>query len=189
MSSGKAVSEDSRLFQCNKIPDTARHTAGRKEHDMPFTPINTQEEFDAAIGERLKRERETLEKKFEGYTSPDDLAKLKGAYDTKVSDLNKSLEDAKTKIAGHDKTVAELNAKIRGYETDSAKTRIALEEGLSFEFAQRLTGEDEEAIRKDAKAFAAVLKKQKGGMPPSSHEGGNGSARDKFAEWMAQANG
>lgn len=155
---------------------------------MPFTPINTQEEFDTAIGERLKRERETLEKKFEGYTSPDDVAKLKGTYDTKIADLNKSLEEANTKISGHDKTVQELNAKIKGYETDSAKTRIALEEGLSFEFAQRLTGTTEEEIRKDAQAFAAVLKKQKGGMPSASHEGGSGSARDKFAEWMTQAN-
>lgn len=155
---------------------------------MPFTPINTQEEFDAAIGERLKRERETLEKKFEGYTSPDDLAKLKGTYETKVSDLVKSLQEAKTKIDGHDKTVEELNAKIKGYETDSAKTRIALEEGLSYEFAQRLTGNTEEEIRKDAQAFAAIMKKQKGGMPAPSHEGGNGSARDKFADWMTQVN-
>ena len=32
-----------------------------------FTPITTQEQFDAAIGERLKRERESLAKKYGDY--------------------------------------------------------------------------------------------------------------------------
>ena len=38
-----------------------------------FTPIETQEQLDAVIGERIKRERETSAKKYEGYLSPDDF--------------------------------------------------------------------------------------------------------------------
>ena len=56
------------------------------------------------------------------------------------------------------------NAKIKGYETDSAKTRIALEAGLPYGMASRLTGETEEEILADAKALAAML----GGTAPSS---------------------
>ena len=41
-----------------------------------------------------------------------------------------------------DKTVEELNAKIKGYETDSAKTRIALEEGLSYEYQTSYCADD-----------------------------------------------
>ena len=37
-----------------------------------FTPITTQEDFDKAIGERLKRERETVKKEYAGYLSPED---------------------------------------------------------------------------------------------------------------------
>ena len=40
---------------------------------MSFEPINTQEEFDAAVKDRLAREA----KKYEGYTSPDDLEKIR----------------------------------------------------------------------------------------------------------------
>lgn len=153
---------------------------------MPFTPINTQDEFDAAIGERLKRERETLEKKFEGYTSPEELTKLKGTYDTQIADLNKSLNEANTKIAGHDKTVSELNAKIRGYETDSVKTRIAHEYGVPMELASRLTGEDEESIRKDAQSISQLLKKNGGGMPKASSEHDEGNTRRAALKAMAE---
>ena len=34
---------------------------------MTFTPIETQEAFEAALKERLERERSTMTKKFEGY--------------------------------------------------------------------------------------------------------------------------
>ncbi len=41
-----------------------------------FTPITTQEEFDAAISTRLEREH----KKYEGYLSPDDVQKKYADY-------------------------------------------------------------------------------------------------------------
>ena len=40
-----------------------------------FKPINTQEEFDIAIKDRISRER----KKFEGYLSPEQVEGLKKA--------------------------------------------------------------------------------------------------------------
>lgn len=42
-----------------------------------FKVIETQEEFDARISERLKRDRESFAKKYEGYISPEDLSKIK----------------------------------------------------------------------------------------------------------------
>ena len=38
-----------------------------------FQKIETQEQLDAVIGERIKREKETIGKKYEGYISPDDF--------------------------------------------------------------------------------------------------------------------
>ena len=107
-----------------------------------FKPITTQAEFDAAIGERLKRERETLSKKYGDY---DDLKTKVADYEKQIGQLTRAAEDAAKKYAGHDKELADLQAKVKGYETDSVKTRIAHEAGLPYELAGRLTGEDEAA--------------------------------------------
>lgn len=71
---------------------------------MSFKKIETQEEFDEAIKERLVRENKKYEgwtspeqlqqlkdgyekdalKKYEGYTSPDDLQAVKDDYDSQI---------------------------------------------------------------------------------------------------------
>lgn len=131
---------------------------------MDFTPINTQEEFDAAISERLKREQ----KKYEGYRSPylvekmerdhqqkiDDLTHEK---ETAVSELQTQLDAANATIAEHVATIADRDKQIAKYETDSVKTRIAIEEGLPVSFAERLTGTTEDEIRNDAKSVMATF--------------------------------
>ena len=40
-----------------------------------FNVIETQEQFDKAIGERIKREQETIRKQYEGFLSPDEAKK------------------------------------------------------------------------------------------------------------------
>lgn len=125
-----------------------------------FKPITTQAEFDAAIGERLKRERETLAKKYGDY---DDLKTKVGDYEKQIAQMSKAAKESAEKYAGYDKNLAELQAKVKGYETDSVKTRIAHETGLPYELAGRLTGEDEAAIRKDAEALSKLLGGQKTG--------------------------
>ena len=116
-----------------------------------FKIIETQEQFDAAIGERLKRERETVRKEFEGFLSPDDAAKKYAGY--------LSPEDEKKKYQGYisPEEAAKMNAKIKGYESSSVKTRIAHETGLPYEMAARLSGETEEDIRKDAEGLVKLM--------------------------------
>lgn len=122
-----------------------------------FKPIETQEQFDAAISERLKRAEDKYKEKYSDYD------KIKTQLDevtTERDSLSKQLEEANGKVAGNDEVVAALNAKIAKYETDSVKTRVALEKGLPYEFAARLSGDDEESITKDAEAMAALIKSQ-----------------------------
>lgn len=57
-----------------------------------FKVIETQEQLDAILGDRLKRERETVKKEFEGYLSPEDAAKKYEGY--------LSPEDEKKKYEG-----------------------------------------------------------------------------------------
>lgn len=122
-----------------------------------FKVIETQEQLDAVIGERIKREKETLSKKYEGYLSPDDFNTKKAEYDKTIGDLNGKLKEATDRIANHDKEIAERDTKIKGYETDSVKTRIAHELGLSYDAVGFLKGDDEETIRKSAESLKNLV--------------------------------
>ena len=136
-----------------------------------FKVIETQEQFEERLKERLKRERETTRKEFEGYLSPSDVAeKYKGYL---------SPDDVKERYKDHlsPEEVAKLNSKIKGYETDSVKTRIAHETGLSYEAIEFLKGDDEESIRKSAESLKGLV-----GMtnvaPLASTESASGDATE-----------
>ncbi len=122
-----------------------------------FKPIETQEQLDAIIGERIKREKETLSKKYEGYMSPDDFKTKETEFNTKIGELDKQLKEATGKIANHDKELSERDTKIKAYESHSVKTRIAHEMGLSYDAVDFLKGEDEETIKKSAEALKSLV--------------------------------
>lgn len=120
---------------------------------MAFTPINTQEEFDAAIKERLAREA----KKFEGYKSPEDIKQIEADWQSKLDEKEKELTTANGTIAEKDKTINERDAKIKGYETDSVKRRIAREVGLPEDAVDYITGDDAEALKKSAESLKEII--------------------------------
>lgn len=130
------------------------------------TAITTPEQFEAALKDRMDR----YAKKFEGYTSPDDLAKIKADYDTQIATLTKTAEEKAKKYAGYDKELAERDAKIKGYETASVKTRIAHEVGLPYELSGRLSGDTEDDIRKDAESLVGLIGKGHQTAPLASSE-------------------
>ena len=78
-----------RLFRYASLTYTSRiEEEKRRLNKMAdFTPITTQEQLDNLIKDRLGRERETLAKKYEEYTSPDDLSKIKGDYDKQIASV------------------------------------------------------------------------------------------------------
>ena len=124
---------------------------------MSFEPIDTQEKFDSAISERLKRERETVSKRYADY---DELRSKVSTYEQQIADMTKAADEASKKYAEYDRQMSELQSRIKGYETDSVKTRIAHETGLPFELAQRLTGDTEDAIRADAESLSRLVGKK-----------------------------
>ena len=125
-----------------------------------FTPITTQEDFDKAIGERLKRERETVKKEYAGYLSPEDEKKKYEGY------LAPAAEKEKYKGYLTPEEAAEKEKAIKGYEANSVKMRIAHEVGIPYELADRLTGENEEALRKDAEGLIKIMGSQAHKVPP-----------------------
>ena len=142
-----------------------------------FKVIETQEQLDAVIGERIKREQETLRKKYEGYMSPDDYKAKETEFTSKIGDLEGQLKDANGKIAGHTKELEERDSKIKAYESHSAKTRIAHEAGLSYDAVDFLKGDDEETIRKSAESLKALMGST-GAAPLADPEAGLGDAKD-----------
>jgi len=125
-----------------------------------FTPIETQEQLDKVIGERVRRaERQAAEK----YADYDDIKK-------ENAKLTAQIQQQAEAISKHNATVADLNAKIHGYETDSVKTRVALEMGLPYQMASRLTGDDEKSIRADAESMVKLIGKTGPVAPLGSSE-------------------
>lgn len=118
-----------------------------------FKAIETQEDFDKAIGERLKREQETVRKEYEGFLSPEDVQKKYEGF--------LSPEDVQEKYKGYlsPEQATEKDATIKKYEMKSQKVKIAMSEGIPYELAGKISGDTEEDMRKDAKTLAGFLKK------------------------------
>ncbi|WP_461223828.1 capsid assembly scaffolding protein Gp46 family protein [Lacticaseibacillus suihuaensis] len=119
-----------------------------------FTPITTQEDLNKVIEARLARQKETIEAKYADYdkikTRATELESENGALKTTVAESQKS-------AAEQEKSLAELNTKISGYERSSLRTKIALKNGLPYDLADRLVGDDEAGIQADAERLASYI--------------------------------
>jgi hypothetical protein len=126
---------------------------------MAFKIIETQEELDAIIRERLER----AEKKYEGFMSAEDVQKMKDTYEAKVkeeTDKYTTLEKEKNDLVG----------KVKGYEVGTLKTKVALANGLPIGVTDYLKGETEEELTESAKALSSMFT-PKGAEPKPKEEG------------------
>lgn len=122
-----------------------------------FQPIETQEEFDRLIGERLKRERETLESKYSDYN---DLSTANKDLQKQVDELTKSLNETTASVKDKETALESLQAQVSKHEKDAMKTRIAHELNLPYELAGRINGDDEKSMRADAESLATYIGNQ-----------------------------
>ena len=120
------------------------------ETESTFKAIESQEELDNIVKERLKREREANNKRYEGWISPED-------HQRTLSEANQTLEEYKKARETDSQTIEDLAAKNAAYETASLKSRIAHEVGLSHEWTGRISGEDEQSIRATSMSSSRVL--------------------------------
>ena len=79
--------------------------------------------------------------------------------ENEVGTLKSTIEETNTAKKSHEQTVADLNKKIAEYETASLRTRIALQNGLPIDLADRLVGDDEESIKADAERLSSFVSK------------------------------
>lgn len=132
-----------------------------------FKTIETQEQFDEAIKDRLSRERETIEKKYADYES-----------------LKEQVSKFEKAQAEHDTLVSGLNEKIKKLETNSLKAKIASEMGIPHMLAGRLSGEDEKSIRADAATMAPFLKGKH--VAPLRNEDSKTGEEDPYKKMLAK---
>lgn len=145
-------------------------------------PITTQEDLDALIGERLKRDREAQAKKYEGWQSPEQQEEAAKASKKQIDTLTRQMEDQARKYADTEKQLQTLQAQNHKYETDSVKRRVAHEVGLDWGLADRLTGETEEDIRRDAESLKSLVGTTTSAPPLRTYEADKGT-RTQEAAW------
>lgn len=96
------------------------------------------------------------------------------AFDAAVADRLAPFADYDTLKAQN----VDYASRIHAFEVAELKTRVAHEVGIPFDLSQRLAGEDENAIRKDAQNLAKLLKPTAPKAPPRSTEpSGDNSSR------------
>ena len=128
-----------------------------------FKPITTQEEFDAAIKERLSREKAK-------YSDYDQLKSQVTELETENVGLKSTIEANNQSKADANKQIEEMQNQISNYETASLRTRVALQYGLPYDLADRLQGTDEESFKADAERLAGYMKRAQPVYPLGTKE-------------------
>lgn len=131
-----------------------------------FNPINTQEEWEAAIA--------PLKEKAAKY---DELAGKK---------LDKQVETLQQQLTAKEQTVTELTARAETAEGAVLRLKVAHANNLPYEMAERLKGVTEEEMTADAKELAKLV------APPivaplASTEPGNVNLSGADAAYMEMA--
>ena len=129
-----------------------------------FKVIESQEEFDARIKDRIERAKEKAieDYKIEIKKTIDDLKSENSNLKNEVAGYKESLEEVK----GKDETIKGLNEKISAFERAEVKRNIALEYGLPFKLADKISGDDEDSMKKDAEVMAKYFSESKKSYEP-----------------------
>lgn len=118
-----------------------------------FKTIETQEQFDAAIADRISR------LKAQHSEASAELQKKLEALTMENASLQQAIKDSTDKYANYDTTLADLQAKVKNYETASVKSRIAHEVGIPYELISTLQGSTEEEIKAHAETLSKFISK------------------------------
>lgn len=151
---------------------------------MEFKAITTQEEFDAAVKERLKRQEESIKAEFSNY---EELKNENDKLTKKISSLTEELNANNTKYSDLEKKLNESNDKVAKYESDSVKTRIALEAGLPFGMVERVKGGTEDEIRADVDSLLSFASNKTTTQPMFQTSEGVKDSKNELYKKMANS--
>lgn len=118
---------------------------------MEFVAIETQEQFDAMVKDRVERAKKSAAKEFE--TQLKDLEQLKEsvtAKETEIGTLKAKITDLEAEKKTNGESYQSMQKELSQVKLSALKQRIAIDAGIPLEMADRLNGEDEESIKEDA---------------------------------------
>lgn len=141
----------------------------------------TQTELNSIVSDRLNKEKEKYDKQIKELT--DKIA----SYDSQIATFNTQIEEMAKKAATHDEELKAKDSTIHGYEINNLKLKVAHELGLPFEFANRLAGDTEEDIRKDAESIKGIINSTKPNIPLRSTEPSTGNALEDAYRELARS--
>lgn len=151
-----------------------------------FKIINTQEEFDERIKERLERAEKKIREEYKGWTSPDDLKALNEKHGAEVLKLNQRHAEELKKYEGYDKTFEEQKSKIHALEVSALKTKIANAKQLPFDAVEFLQGDDEQSITESADRLSKLSTGYSHGFTRTTEEPQE-SSMDQALRGLAQS--
>lgn len=125
---------------------------------MEFTPIETQEQFDAMVKDRVERAKKSAAKEFE--TQLKDLEQLKEsvtAKETEIGTLKAKITDLEAEKKTNGESYQSMQKELSQVKLSALKQRIAIDAGIPLEMADRLNGEDEESIKEDAEKVKGFI--------------------------------
>lgn len=152
-----------------------------------FKPINTQEEFDAAVKDRLDRQAAKFADYDDLKAAKKELDELKGKkLDEQLAALQAEYDKAKTTLADHDKIVSDLTTRATTAEHKLKQREIAHAAGIPVELADRINGSTDEEMTKDAETLAKYAKGG-GSVLPLGNPEGSGSKDPLAAAYSSLA--
>ena len=125
---------------------------------MEFTPIETQERFDAMVKDRVERAKKSAAKEFE--TQLKDLEQMKEsvtAKETEIGTLKAKITDLEAEKKTNGESYQSMQKELSQVKLSALKQRIAIDAGIPLEMADRLNGEDEESIKEDAEKVKGFI--------------------------------
>ena len=135
----------------------AEQTAAERD-----SALLTQEQVNQIVASRVKQAKESTEKKYADYES---IKKTNADLEKKIAELEKVAAESDKKIAAAGKERDALRQQVSAYEASSVKMRIAREEGIPYELAERISGTTEKEMREDAKTLAQFVGRTAGAPP------------------------
>lgn len=121
-----------------------------------FKVIETQEQLDGIIQDRLNRAEKQYAKQYDGWTSPEDLQKMQDANNKAIEDLKTAHAKELEKYAEVETQLQEKDALIKAYSVKEVKNNVARELKLPFEAVEFLQGEEEKEIRESAERLSKL---------------------------------
>ena len=156
---------------------------------MTFKVIETQEQFDELVKERLAKAkdkaREEVRAEFSDYDDlKQQIAELNEKVKATASEKDTEIKSLQDQLKASAKEKDELTGKAKAYELQATKIKVASDMGIPLEMADRLSGDDEESIKADAENIKDLFGTKQTAPLGSYEVSGEPTTRDQLRQLL-----